>query len=49
VDHNLRTDAVSMSTEHANSGLILEISSLNEYLWDGAQNELHKTSRLSIA
>jgi hypothetical protein len=32
VDHNSRKDAMSMSTGHADSGLILEISSLNEYL-----------------
>jgi hypothetical protein len=49
VDHNSRNDAMSMSTGHADSGLILEISSLNEYLYDGAQDELHKKSRFNIA
>jgi hypothetical protein len=49
VDHNSRNEAVPMSTEHADTGIILETSSLNEYWWDGAQNELHKKSRFKIA
>ena len=42
--HNSRTDAILMPTEQADSGVIFEISSLNEYLWHGAQEELHKKS-----
>ena len=49
VVHNSRTDGIAMQTEQADSGVILETSSLYVYLWHGAQEVLHKKSFNNIA